>query len=152
MEEKGVSNFLVYADSVDGAGPEFLAKACAAGLEGIVSKRADRPYISGRGKDWLKIKCKRGEEFVIGGYSRSDVRGKPFSSLLLGEFSDGKLVYAGKVGTGFDASRFHDAVATIQAAGARHVRFRRGPRRGTQGRGVARTEARVPSELCRADP
>jgi bifunctional non-homologous end joining protein LigD len=106
MEEKGVSNFLVYADSVDGAGPEFLAKACAAGLEGIVSKRADRPYVSGRGKDWLKIKCKRGEEFVIGGYSRSDVRGKPFSSLLLGEFSGGELVYAGKVGTGFDAADF----------------------------------------------
>jgi bifunctional non-homologous end joining protein LigD len=73
------------------------------GLEGIMSKRADRPYTSGRGKDWLKIKCKRGEEFVIGGYSRSEVRGKPFSSLLLGTFEDGKLLYSGKVGTGFDA-------------------------------------------------
>jgi bifunctional non-homologous end joining protein LigD len=106
MEEKGLSNFLVFADHVAGSGPEFFAEACAAGLEGIVSKRADRPYISGRGKDWRKIKCTRGEEFVIGGYSRSEVRGKPFSSLLLGEFADGKLVYAGKVGTGFDAGDF----------------------------------------------
>ena len=57
MAEKGVSNFLVYADYVEGSGPEFFAQACAAGLEGIMSKRADRPYISGRGKDWLKIKC-----------------------------------------------------------------------------------------------
>ena len=106
MAAKGVSNFLVYADYVEGAGAEFLAEACAAGLEGIVSKRADRPYRSGRGKDWLKIKCTRGEEFVIGGYSRSDVRGKPFSSLLLGTFDYGKLIYAGKVGTGFDAADY----------------------------------------------
>ncbi|HET7211235.1 MAG TPA: DNA ligase D, partial [Methyloceanibacter sp.] len=106
MEERGVSNFLVYADHVEGSGSEFLAQACAAGLEGIVSKRADRPYISGRGKDWLKIKCTRGEEFVIGGYSRSEVRGRPFSSLLLGTFASGRLVYAGKVGTGFDAADF----------------------------------------------
>ena len=106
MAEKGVSNFLVYADHVEGSGSEFLAQACDAGLEGIVSKRADRPYISGRGKDWLKIKCTRGEELVIGGYSRSEVRGRPFSSLLLGTFASGKLVYAGKVGTGFDAADF----------------------------------------------
>jgi bifunctional non-homologous end joining protein LigD len=107
MAAKGISNFLVYADYVQGSGPEFFAQACEAGLEGILSKRADRPYISGRGKDWRKIKCKRGEEFVIGGYSRSDVRGKPFSSLLLGTFEDGKLSYAGKVGTGFDSGDFN---------------------------------------------
>jgi bifunctional non-homologous end joining protein LigD len=104
MAEKGVSNFLVYADYVEGSGLEFFAQACAAGLEGIMSKRADAPYRSGRGRDWLKIKCKKREEFVIGGYSRSDVRGKPFSSLLLGTFEHGKLTYAGKVGTGFDAA------------------------------------------------
>lgn len=106
MSAKSVSNYLVYADYVVGAGPEFFEHACAMGLEGIMSKRADRPYISGRGKDWLKIKCRRGEEFVVGGYSRSEVRGKPFSSLLLGTFEDGRLVYAGKVGTGFDAGDF----------------------------------------------
>lgn len=106
MSNKGISNYLVYADYVEGSGPEFFAQAAAHGLEGIMSKRADRPYISGRGRDWLKIKSKQGEEFVIGGFSRSEVRGKPFSSLLLGTFEDGKLVYSGKVGTGFDASTF----------------------------------------------
>ena len=106
MAKKGVSNFLVYADYVEGSGQDFFDQACTAGLEGIMSKRADRPYISGRGRDWLKIKCTKGEEFVIGGYSRSDVRGKPFSSLLLGTFEDGKLVYSGKVGTGFDSGDF----------------------------------------------
>lgn len=106
MSAKGISNYLVYADYVEGSGPEFFREACEHGLEGIMSKRADAPYRSGRGKDWLKIKCTRGEEFVIGGYSRSDVRGKPFSSLLLGTFENGKLVYSGKVGTGFDSGDF----------------------------------------------
>ena len=106
MSAKGISNYLVYADYVEGSGPEFFREACEHGLEGIMSKRADAPYRSGRGKDWLKIKCTKGEEFVIGGYSRSDVRGKPFSSLLLGTFEDGKLSYAGKVGTGFDSGDF----------------------------------------------
>jgi len=104
MAAKGISNFLVYADYVEGSGSEFYEQACAAGLEGIVSKRADASYRSGRNKAWLKIKCARGEEFVIGGYSRSAVRGKPFSSLLLGTFENGKLIYAGKVGTGFGAA------------------------------------------------
>lgn len=104
MSEKGISNYLVYADYVEGSGPEFFKQACAAGLEGVVSKRADAPHRSGRGRDWLKVKCKRGEEFVIGGYNRSDVKGKPFSSLLLGTFDGDKLIYSGKVGTGFDSA------------------------------------------------
>jgi bifunctional non-homologous end joining protein LigD len=104
MSRKGISNYLVYADYVEGSGLEFFEQACGMGLEGIVSKRADAPYRSGRGRDWVKIKCKRGEEFVIGGYSRSDVKGKPFSSLLLGTFNGDKLIYSGKVGTGFDSA------------------------------------------------
>lgn len=106
MSAKRISNWLVYADYVEGSGPAFFAQACAAGLEGIVSKRADAPYRSGRSKSWLKIKCGRGEEFVIGGYRSSDVKGKPFSSLLLGTFEGDKLSYAGKVGTGFVTADF----------------------------------------------
>ena len=106
MAAKGVSNYLVYADYVEGAGAEFFEQACVLGLEGIMSKRADSIYRSGRGRDWLKIKCLKGEELVIGGYSRSEVKGKPFSSLLLGTFEEGKLIYAGKVGTGFDSADF----------------------------------------------
>jgi bifunctional non-homologous end joining protein LigD len=102
----GVPDWLVYADYVEGSGQEFFTQACRAGLEGIMSKRADSLYRSGRGKDWLKIKCLKGEEFVIGGFSRSEVKGKPFSSLLLGTFEDGKLIYSGKVGTGFVLADF----------------------------------------------
>ncbi|MGH6735410.1 MAG: DNA ligase D [Methyloceanibacter sp.] len=106
MAAKGVSDFLIYSDHVLGSGQAFYDEASAAGLEGIMSKRADTPYRSGRGKDWLKIKCKKAQEFVIGGYAKSDVRGKPFSSLLLGTFDGAKLIYAGKVGTGFNAESF----------------------------------------------
>ncbi len=103
LAAKGVSDFLIYSDHVLGSGAAFFDKASAAGLEGIMSKRAEAPYRSGRGKDWLKIKCTKSQEFVIGGYATSDVAGKPFSSLLLGTFDGGRLVYAGKVGTGFNA-------------------------------------------------
>jgi bifunctional non-homologous end joining protein LigD len=104
LSEKRVSEWLIYSDHVDGDGAAVYRGACEAGLEGIISKRADSKYRSGRFKDWLKIKCHHGEEFVIGGYSRSDVKTRPFSSLLLGTFEDGALNYAGKVGTGFDTA------------------------------------------------
>ncbi len=104
MSGKRVSDWLIYSEHFVGDGPAVYQGACGAGLEGIISKRADSKYRSGRFKDWLKIKCKRGEEFVIGGYSRSDVKGKPFSSLLLGSYEDGALKFAGKVGTGFDTA------------------------------------------------
>jgi bifunctional non-homologous end joining protein LigD len=70
----------------------------------VVSKLADSKYVSGRTKSWLKTKCLNRAELVIGGYSRSSVRERPFSSLLLGTFEGGELIYAGKVGTGFSSS------------------------------------------------
>ncbi|HYB05608.1 MAG TPA: DNA ligase D [Methyloceanibacter sp.] len=103
MSEKALPNWLVYSDHVQGSGGKFYREACSAGLEGVVSKRADSTYVSGRTKNWLKTKCHKRAELVIGGYSRSSVRGRPFSSLLLGAFADGKFNYAGKVGTGFSS-------------------------------------------------
>ena len=102
LKSKKIPNWLVFSDAIEGDGRVFYEQACAAGLEGIVSKRADAPYRSGRSKAWLKIKCHRGDEFVIGGYAKSDVKGRAFSSLLLGTFEDDKLIFAGKVGTGFN--------------------------------------------------
>ncbi len=69
----------------------------------MISKRSDSLYRSGRSKDWLKTKCGKRAEFVIGGYSRSTAKDRAFSSLLLGTFKDGELVFAGKVGTGFSS-------------------------------------------------
>ncbi|RVT89845.1 DNA ligase D [Sphingomonas crocodyli] len=89
------------SDHVIGAGEKLFAAMCKAGQEGIISKRADAPYRSTRTQSWLKVKCIRRQEFVIIGWSKSD-KSRRFRALLLGQHVDGKLVYAGKVGTGFD--------------------------------------------------
>jgi bifunctional non-homologous end joining protein LigD len=91
------------ADHVIGAGEKLFDAMCGAGQEGIISKRADAPYRGRRGRNWLKIKCTRRQEFVIVGWSPSKSRGRPFSSLLLAQYEDGELVYKGKVGTGFNS-------------------------------------------------
>ncbi len=104
LSKKTLPDWLVYSEHVLGSGPEFFRGAEELGLEGVVSKRADSAYVSGRSKAWLKIKCQKRAELVIGGYSKSPVKGRPFSSLLLGTFDAGKFNYAGKVGTGFSGA------------------------------------------------
>jgi bifunctional non-homologous end joining protein LigD len=84
-------------------GEAYFKQACQDRWEGLIAKRADAPYLSGRSRDWLKFKCQAGQEFVIGGFT--DPRGSRtgFGALLLGYYdAEGRLVYAGKVGTGFD--------------------------------------------------
>ncbi len=86
---------------------------CRAGGEGLIAKLRDAPYRSGRGTAWLKIKCDKGDEFVICGYQKSDKRGRPFASLLLATQEDEGLVYRGKVGTGFDAATQDELAARM---------------------------------------
>ncbi|WP_322867960.1 DNA ligase D [Aquicoccus sp. G2-2] len=93
------------SEHVRGHGPEVFEKACEAGAEGIISKRANAPYRGTRTRDWRKVKCTRRQEFVIGGYSPSD-KDRPFASLLLGTWEGDNLRYRGRVGTGFDAQAF----------------------------------------------
>ena len=92
-----------FAEHVVGAGEKLFEAMCAEGLEGIVSKRIDAPYRAGRTKAWLKVKCTHRQEFVIVGWLPSSAKGRGLRSLLLGLNEGGKLRYAGKVGTGFDA-------------------------------------------------
>lgn len=96
---------LRYSDHVVGRGEHMFGEACRMQLEGIVSKRADSRYIGKRTRAWLKVKCIARQEFLIVGWLPSSARGRAFQSLLLGtRQADGSLVYAGKVGTGFDAA------------------------------------------------
>ena len=104
----GADPHLQFAEHVTGAGEKLFEAMCREGYEGIVSKRADAPYRGSRTKSWLKIKCTRRQEFVLIGWSKSNAKGRPFSSLLLGQYRDGKLVYSGKVGTGFDRDTLND--------------------------------------------
>jgi bifunctional non-homologous end joining protein LigD len=92
-----------YSGHVRGGGGKAFRKACRRGLEGIVSKRRDAPYRSGRGGDWLKTKCVGRQEFVIGGFTRPKLAARGVGALLLGQYRGKRLVYAGRVGTGFDA-------------------------------------------------
>jgi bifunctional non-homologous end joining protein LigD len=96
----GDTSILRYSDHIEGNGAQFFKEACKLGLEGIVSKLANSTYDSMRSRSWLKIKCLRRQEFVIAGYTLSD-KGIPFSSLILGVYEKGKLIYAGRAGTGF---------------------------------------------------
>jgi bifunctional non-homologous end joining protein LigD len=93
---------LRFSDHVTGKGEQLFGQVCKGGLEGIVSKRADARYVGARSPNWVKTKCTRRQEFVIVGWTASD-KGRAFRSLLLGVHEQGKLRYAGKVGTGFGA-------------------------------------------------
>ncbi len=93
---------LRYSDHVVGKGHAFHEHACAMGLEGIIAKRNDAPYVSRRTTTWHKIKCTRHAEFVVGGYTAPSGARQGFGSLLLGAHEDEDFRYAGRVGTGFD--------------------------------------------------
>ena len=90
-----------YSTHVEGRGDEFFDQACRMSLEGIISKRRDRPYREGRHGDWLKIKCSLRQEFVIGGVTDPEGSRAGLGALLIGYYDGGRLVSAGKVGTGF---------------------------------------------------
>jgi bifunctional non-homologous end joining protein LigD len=97
-------------------GAAFFRQACQDGWEGLVAKRADAPYTGGRVRDWLKFKCEWGQEFVIGGFTDPQRTRVGFGALLLGYYEPGgALVYAGKVGTGFDNQTLRSLHATLAA-------------------------------------
>ncbi|HCF70653.1 MAG TPA: DNA ligase D, partial [Syntrophomonas sp.] len=91
---------LHYSQHVRGNGRENFHVACEAGMEGIIGKKADSIYSPTRNGDWIKLKCEKRQEFVIGGYTLSDKKTSGVSSLLLGIYEGEKLIYAGRAGTG----------------------------------------------------
>ena len=91
-----------YSDHIVGRGEELFDSFCDAGLEGVISKRADARYVGARSSGWLKTKCIKRQEFVVVGWTPSDKQ-RGFRALLLGVNEGGKLRYAGKTGTGFTA-------------------------------------------------
>jgi bifunctional non-homologous end joining protein LigD len=93
-----------YGDHVEGAGGAFLEAAAEARLEGILAKRAASTYVARRSDAWLKIKCQRRQEFVIGGYTEPQGSRARFGALHIGVYDGGRLVYVSKVGTGFDGA------------------------------------------------
>ncbi|QEL24549.1 DNA ligase D [Bosea sp. F3-2] len=95
---------LRYSEHFVEPGQTMLTHACRMGLEGVVSKRADARYRSGRGSDWIKSKCTQRQEFVIAGYVSSQASPRKLGSIVAGYYEDGELKPAGRVGTGFTAT------------------------------------------------
>lgn len=96
--------FVQLSEHVESSGEAVFHKACELHAEGIISKRSTGHYIAGRSADWLKLKCIYEQEFVIGGFtlpSKGHTGIHGVGSLLLGYYQNGKLIYAGRTGTGF---------------------------------------------------
>src|SRR5215212_7200645 len=106
-----------YSEHVAGNGEQFFDQACRLGLEGIISKRGDQPYHPGRHGDWVKTKCVLRQEFVIGGFTDPEGARAGIGALLVGYFADdGRLVFAGKVGTGFTAASARELRRRLEAS------------------------------------
>jgi bifunctional non-homologous end joining protein LigD len=89
------------SEQMTGDGASLLADACQDGWEGLIAKRLGTPYVSTRSRDWLKLKCTRAQELVIGGFTAPRGSRTDLGALLVGHFEGDRLRYAGKVGTGF---------------------------------------------------
>ncbi|MBI1275523.1 DNA ligase D [bacterium] len=129
----------------------FYQKACSLSLEGVISKRADAPYHSGRGGDWLKTKCHKRQEFVIGGYTSSTASASMIGSLLLGYYEGKDFVYAGRVGTGFDHKMAHELMKTLKKLTRKTMPYTKYSDAGRRGpgwkRGVFWTEPKLVCEV-----
>jgi bifunctional non-homologous end joining protein LigD len=118
-----------YSEHFDAPVEQLLEGACRKGLEGLIGKRADAPYASTRSTSWIKLKCTRRQEFVIAGYTDPKGSRTGFGSLLLGVHdAEGRLVYAGNVGTGFDEALLRSLMAKLEALGTDKDPFHERPR------------------------
>jgi DNA ligase D-like protein (predicted ligase) len=93
---------LRFTDHCEREGEAYYRQACRKGWEGVIAKDGSSEYVSRRTRDWLKFKCAQEQEFVVGGYTEPQGNRIGFGALLLGYYRRSKLLYAGKVGTGFD--------------------------------------------------
>jgi bifunctional non-homologous end joining protein LigD len=108
------SSALQHSEAWSGDSERRFAEACRSGWEGLIAKRADSPYVAGRSRDWLKLKCVWEQEFVIGGYTDPSGSRTDFGALLVGYYEQGSLRYAGKVGTGYTKAILHDLGARLR--------------------------------------
>jgi bifunctional non-homologous end joining protein LigD len=136
-----------FSDHVLGQGLDFHRQACRHGLEGIVSKRADLPYRAGRGKDWVKVKCLQRQEMVIGGFTDPEGARTGLGALLLGVYEGERLVFAGKVGTGFTAKALLDLRRRLERLERRTPPFDNPPR-GADARGAHWVEPKLVCEVA----
>ena len=100
-------------EQMTGEGEALLVEACRDGWEGLIAKRLGTPYVSTRSRDWLKLKCTRAQELVIGGFTAPRGARTDLGALLVGHFAGDRLRYAGKVGTGFSRATLHELAEAL---------------------------------------
>jgi bifunctional non-homologous end joining protein LigD len=113
-----------YSEHLKTGTPQLLRNACGMGLEGIVSKQADAPYVSGRSGQWIKSKCNMRQEFVVVGYVPSEASQLAIGSLVLAYYEKDVLVHVGRVGTGFSNNLAIDLKKTLNAIAAPQPQFK----------------------------
>ncbi|MBI2553293.1 MAG: DNA ligase D [Candidatus Rokubacteria bacterium] len=133
-----------YGDHVLEHGAEFFAAASEQRLEGVVAKKVTSLYVGGRSREWVKVKCQRRQEFVIGGYTAPQGSRGYFGALHLGLYEGPRLVYVSKVGTGFDQALLKKAWEALQPLTRPTSPFDVG---GPGGRGNHWVEPRLVSEV-----
>ena len=121
------------SEHLEAGGPEMFRKACELHAEGILSKRAAAAHKAGRGGDWLKAKCLLEQEFAVGGYTLSSDGNDRVGSLLLGYYRDGKLIYAGRTGTGFTQKTRRMLKDKLSGTEVKAVPFERPPAEARKG-------------------
>ncbi len=140
-----------YSEHVIGGGPAFFAAACQRRLEGIISKRRDAPYMPGRGKTWLKIKCTQRQELVIGGFTEPSGKRAHLGALLVGYYEGGELRYAGKVGTGFTAKTLAELAQLLAPLEIAASPFTPAPPRALTGKGTHWVKPELVGEIAFAE-
>lgn len=134
--DKNRSPVLRFSEDFAEAPSDILAVACKLSLEGVIGKQRDAPYVSGRSKTWIKLKCRQRQEFIVGGYTAPQGSRSAFGALLLGvNDTEGNLRYAGRVGTGFDEKLLRSVFAELQPLHVSRPAFVNPPR-GRMAQGV----------------
>ena len=151
MMPSDASGLIRYSDHITGRGETVFVEACRQGMEGIVSKRADAAYLGGRNRNWIKVKCGRRQEFVIGGFTDPSGSRVAFGALLLGIYDGtGQFRFTGRTGTGFSEcalKNLHEKLTVLKQSPSPFVN----PPRGPDARGVHWVKPRLVAEISFAE-
>jgi bifunctional non-homologous end joining protein LigD len=141
-----------FSASFDESAAALLDSACQMNMEGLIGKRLGSPYVNRRSNDWIKLKCKHRQEFVIVGYTEPKGARNGFGALLLGlhDTDSGTLRYAGKVGTGFNETTLHSILAQLQPLEVKKPPVV-SPLRGAEARGVHWLQPTLLAEVAYAE-
>lgn len=151
LKDRPSSSLIQYSDHISGRGDVAFAEACRSGMEGLIAKRADAPYLSGRNRHWVKVKCGRRQEFVIGGFTDPSGSRSAFGALLLGVYDDqGRLQYAGRTGTGFTDRSLKELHARLKKLEQKQPAFVNPPS-GSEARGVHWVKPALVAEVAFAE-